>query len=147
MSVSDKDAVGESGSVPREPGEGGVKESGGGKRKTKFSGAQAFAHYEDRHERYILMTRDDLREIRTFGWLQEAIFGVGMFFFSGAFWLLAELLAHEEKQPKFEFTAWMGMCCVSMVFGLVLAAASLIMFWLRLKRLNKYADAPDANIP
>lgn len=88
------------------------------------------------------MTRDDLREIKGFGWLQQALFGTGTFFFSGAFWLLAELLSHEEKD-KFEFTAWMGMCVVSIIAGLTLIGTSLILYNLREKRLGKYfKEAP-----
>lgn len=81
------------------------------------------------------MTRDELREIRAFGWLQQTLYGIGTFFFSGAFWLLVDLLAHQEH---YGFTARMGMCVVSMVFGGVIASVGLIMFGLRQRRLNKH---------
>src|SRR5258708_6349401 len=68
-----------------------------------LGGAQAVPHYRHRHEEYVLVTQDDLREIRAFGWLQQSLFGVGSFFFSGAFWVFIQLLAQQEK---FEFTAW-----------------------------------------
>jgi len=89
----------------------------------------------DRVEEYVYVTRDDLREIRTIGWLQQFLFGMGTFFFSGAFWLLIELIAH---QREFEFTAWMGMCIVSITAGITVAAVGLVMFFLRKKRLDKY---------
>jgi hypothetical protein len=98
-------------------------------------GAQAVPHYRDRHEEYMLVTKDDLREIRALGWLQQTLFGAGTFFFSGAFWLLAELMSHQEH---FEFTAWMGMCVISILAGLIVAAIGLILFGLRQKRLDKY---------
>jgi hypothetical protein len=55
--------------------------------------------------------------------------------FSGAFWLIIELMAHQEK---FEFTPWIGVCIISMAAGVILAAVGLVMFSLRQKRLNKY---------
>jgi hypothetical protein len=98
-------------------------------------GARAYAHYQDRHEEYVLVIRDDLREIRSLGWLQQSLFGIGTFFFSGAFWLLIELMAHQER---FEITAWMGMCLLSILFGVTLAVVGLVLFSLRQRRLNKY---------
>jgi hypothetical protein len=98
-------------------------------------GAKAHPRYRDRHEDYILVTQDDLREIKTLGWVQQALYGTGTFFFSGAFWLIMELMAHQEK---FEFTPWMGVCIISMASGVVLAVVGLIMFSMRQKRLSKY---------
>jgi hypothetical protein len=114
------------------------------KRENTKHGAQAVPHYEDRHEDYILVTADDLREIRAFGWLQQSIFGTGAFFFSGAFWLFCEILSNQQK---FEFTPWMGMCAVSMVFGAVLVGVSGIMFWLKQKRQKKYVSKAGDLIP
>jgi len=106
--------------------------------------------YHHRHEEYVLVIRDDLQEIKTFGWLQQVLFGTGVFFFSGAFWLLMELLAHQEMEEKgkFEFTAWMAMCVLSMGFGATLSLVALILFWLRQRRLTKYfpATAPSRSI-
>jgi hypothetical protein len=98
-------------------------------------GARVHPHYQDRHEEYVLVIRDDLREIRSLGWLQQSLFGVGTFFFSGAFWLMIELMAHQER---FEFTAWMGECVLSVLFGIVLAVVGLVLFTLRQRRLSKY---------
>jgi hypothetical protein len=100
-------------------------------------GAHAVPHYRDRHEEYLLVTRDDLREIRNFGWFQQTLFGVGTFFFSGAFWLLAELIAHQEH-GKFEFTPWMAVCVISMIAGAALGFIGFVMFLMRQRRLNKY---------
>jgi hypothetical protein len=102
------------------------------------AGARVHAKYYDRHEEYVPVTRDDLREIRAFGWMQQSLFGVGTFFFSGAFWVLVELLAHQEQAGKYEFTAWMGMCVVSMTAGTLLAGVGLIFHSLRQRRLDKY---------
>jgi hypothetical protein len=63
------------------------------RRATGGSGASAYPHYRDRHEVYILVTKDDLKETRILGWIQQTLFGIGTFFFSGAFWLLMELLS------------------------------------------------------
>ena len=81
------------------------------------------------------MTRDDLREVRAFGWMQQVLFGAGTSLFSGAFWLLMALLANEQH---FEFTAWMGMCVIGMVAGAALGLIGLVIFNLRQKRLDKY---------
>lgn len=81
------------------------------------------------------MTLDDLREIKGFGWLQQAMFGMGMFFFSGAFWLLMAILA---DQKKLEITPWMGMCGLSIIFGFSLMAVGVVIHYLRNKRLDKY---------
>src|SRR5262245_45129227 len=82
-------------------------------------GSKVVPHYRDRHVEYVPVTREDLREIWAFGWLEQTLFGVGTFFLSGAFWLLIELMATHEK--KFEFTAWMAMCVISIVAGGALA--------------------------
>ena len=100
-------------------------------------GARVHHRYHDRTEDTIAVTRDDLREIKAVGWIQQSFSTLGTFFFSGAFWLLFELMAHQEK---FEFTAWMGMCVVSIIAGGALASAGWIMFALKQKRLNKYFD-------
>ena len=81
------------------------------------------------------MTRDDLREVKEIGWLQQALFGVGTFFFSGAFWLLMDILAHQEK---YELNAWISMCLLSMGFGGIIGLVGLRLFVLKQKRLDKY---------
>lgn len=93
------------------------------------------AHYQDRHEEYVPVAIDDLREIRALGPLQQSLFGVGTFFFSSPVWLLVSLIAN---QPKFAFTAWMGMYFLSIVFGVILAGIGIILYVLRERRLNKY---------
>jgi cytosine/uracil/thiamine/allantoin permease len=84
------------------------------------------------------VTRDDLREVKAFGWLQQGLLTLGTFFFSGAFWLLAELFAHQEAEGITQFTAWMGMCVVSMIFGIALIITAIVFYALKQKRLNKY---------
>ena len=106
------------------------------RQKTKTEeGAKTIARYRHRYEDYIPVTLDDLREIKGFGWLQQAMFGMGMFFFSGAFWLLMAILA---DQKKLEITPWMGMCGLSIIFGFSLMAVGVVIHYLRNKRLDKY---------
>ena len=81
------------------------------------------------------MTLDDLLEIRGVRWLQTALFDIGTFMFGGAFWKLVDLLS---SQNKFEFTAWMTVCVLSMIFGVVLHGVGLCLFRIKLRRLDKY---------
>jgi hypothetical protein len=90
-----------------------------------------------RTEDYVYVTRNDLREIKTFGWLHQSLMGVGTFFFSGAFWLLIELLAHQEHVT---FTAWMGMCLLSIAFGAALIVVGLCIFSLKQKKIDNYFE-------
>jgi hypothetical protein len=94
----------------------------------------------DRTEEYVYVTRGDLRELLTYGWLHQSLTGVGTFFFSGAFWLLAELLAHQEH---FIFTSWMATCIISMIFGAVLASCGIIIFRVKQKKLEHYFPIED----
>ena len=111
-------------------------------------GARAHPHYEDRHEEYLLVTKDDLREIRAFGWMQQGLLVSGTFFFSGAFWLFIELVAHQSENGKFEFTSWMGMCVLSMGFGTILGVIAWGHAILRQRRLNKYPiESRNVSIP
>lgn len=106
--------------------------------KRAKGGARVHPVYSDRHEEYALVTKDDLREFKAFSWMQESLLGCGVFFFSGAFWLLCELLAHQAETSKFELTPWMFVCFVSMSFGIILTALAFGMFVLKQKRLKKY---------
>jgi hypothetical protein len=114
--------------------------SSGKSKSSSDEGAKARPIYHHRDEEYVLVTRDDLREVKGLGWLQQSLFGVGTFLFSGAFWLFWSLIA---EQTKFDFTAWMGMCVISMIAGLAVAAVGLTLFALRQKRLNKYFPTND----
>lgn len=95
-----------------------------------------------RYVEYVYVTRDDLREIRDGNALQQLLFGVGTFFFSGAFWLSLELLAHQER---FAITPWITACGLSMLFGLTLAVVGLRLQWMRQDRLNKYFPLKRTN--
>lgn len=109
------------------------------------AGAQARPRYRDRHEEYVLVTEDDLREAGTVGWLQEGTAGVGLFFLSGAFWLLAALLAEHGNEP--EFYPWYFVCFITVVFGGVLTWVGARLFRLKQKRLSKYfPNSTDANV-
>jgi hypothetical protein len=43
-------------------------------------GARHIPHYLDRHEDYVTVSGPFLRELSTFGWLQEGLGAAGMFF-------------------------------------------------------------------
>lgn len=85
----------------------------------KAGGARHIAHYHDQHEDYIPVSRSLLRELSSFGWLQEGAGAAGMFFFSGAFWLLITLLAEHSSELD-QFAAWIAFCGISILFGGVL---------------------------
>jgi len=106
-------------------------------------GAQARPKYYDRHEEYVLVTKDDLREISSVGWLQEGAAAVGLFFVSGAFWLLMTLLAEHGKNK--EFYAWYLACLVIMVCGGVVMWVGVSLYRLKQRRIDKYfPDQTDA---
>jgi hypothetical protein len=54
--------------------------------------------HHHRDEDYFLVIRDDLKDAKAFGWMQQALYGVGTFLFSGAFWLLADLIANQDEE-------------------------------------------------
>jgi hypothetical protein len=101
--------------------------------------------YHDRVEVYAYVTENDLRESIQFGVLQEVLIQSGTFFFSGAFWLLIELVIKqsERKPPQFEVTPWMGVCSLSILFGVILAVAGWTIFLLRQKKLKGYFPTPS----
>ncbi len=89
------------------------------------------------HCEYVLMTRSDILEAQTLGWFQQGLFGVGMFFFGGAFWLLVSLCA---TSPTGTFSAWMAMCILSMTFGTLLMGVGGALFWLKQRKLSQRFD-------
>jgi hypothetical protein len=91
----------------------------------------------DRTDEYVYVTRDDLREVKTFGWLQQLLSSVGTFLFSGAFWLAATLLAEHWGESK-KFVPWFVVCTVSAIAGAALFCVSLVLSWQKSKRLDKY---------
>ena len=93
-----------------------------------------------RTEEYVYMNRNDLRELKTFGWLHESLIAIGTFFFSGAFWLAAEILSHQEH---FTFTASLGMCLVSIFAGSAVAVAGWIIFGVKQKKIDSYFGTTD----
>ena len=94
------------------------------------------------------MTQNDLAEASEFGLMQQLLTQVGMFFFSGAFWLLIDLIikAYEESQKpnsSFEFSAWMFMCILSMIFGAALFFVGWRLSVVRQKKLKKYFPSDE----
>jgi energy-converting hydrogenase Eha subunit G len=108
-------------------------------------GAQAHPTYYDRHEEYALVTKEDLREVSTIGWLQEGAAGFGLFFLSGAFWLLVTLIAEHGKDPN--FYPWYLACAVISVCGGILVFVGARLFLLKQARLEKYFPQESVSIP
>jgi hypothetical protein len=121
--------------VPKRTNSNGADESSGNSGSIRHQ-------VHDRYVEYVYVTPDDLRETREINALQEVLFGVGTFFFSGAFWLLLHLLAHQDR---FAITAWMAACALSMLFGLTLAIVGLRLQWMRQDRLKKYFPVKGTN--
>jgi hypothetical protein len=98
-------------------------------------GAKVHNHYKLRHEEYVPVTRDDLREIQMYGWMHQLLFGVGSFLFSGAFWLLIELLIKEKFS---DIVPWVLACGACIAAGGALSGVGLVLFFMKQKRLEKY---------
>jgi len=126
---------------------------GGGEEDSKRHkrSARVRPTYSDREEEYVLVTNDDLREIATFSRTERVLWDVGLFFVSGAFWLLIELIAHQaSEEKKFEITSWMIFCAACVVMGAAVMYAGHSMRDMKSKRLSKYIDlakSPSANNP
>ena len=99
------------------------------------AGARHIPHYVDLHEDYVPVSRPLLKELSTFGWLQEGAGAAGMFFFSGAFWLLATML-YEHGFHLSEYLPWALTCILSMLFGGVLMWISYWHFKLKQNRIE-----------
>lgn len=114
-------------------------------RGEKQRGARHIPHYYDQHEDYVPVSRPLLRELSTFGWLQEGAGAAGMFFFSGAFWLFATLV-YEHGVHLSEYVPWVLMCVISMLFGAVLIWVGYRHFKLKQDRIQDiFRDNPSSN--
>ena len=102
-------------------------------------GARIDNHYIHRTEDAIAVRRSDLHEISKFGWLEEGCGASGVFFFSGAFWLLVTLLA-EHMSEYHAYIPWFILCFVCMVFGAVLIWLAHNHFTMRQLRIAAYFD-------
>jgi hypothetical protein len=103
------------------------------------SKAKVISRISDRVEDYALVTRGDLEAAVELGGLQQILTQVGTFLFSGAFWLLIELVVRESEKPQgFVFTAWMGMCLLSVFAGGSVSYAGWRLFRLKQANLKKY---------
>ena len=98
--------------------------------------AKHVAHYADRHEDFVLVSRSNLKEISQLSLLQEGAGAVGMFFFSGAFWLLATIL-FEHNAELAKYAPWLLLCVISILFGVVL-------IWIGWEHYKLRKDAVDA---
>ena len=63
------------------------------------------------------MSRAKLREISTFGWLQEGIGALGVFFVSGAFWTFITLISEHSDEWR-KYLPWFILCGCLVVAGL-----------------------------
>jgi len=99
------------------------------------AGARHIPHYHDLHEDYVPVNRPLLRDLSSYGWLQEGVGAAGMFFFSGAFWLLATILfEHGNELPK--YAPWILLCVVCILFGGVLMWVGYYHFKLKQDRIR-----------
>jgi len=59
--------------------------------------------------------RSDLREISTFGWLEEGAGAIGMFFLSGAIWVAVSVaIEHWADLEKYKWAfAFCGLCGIA----------------------------------
>jgi len=91
------------------------------------------------------VSRADLRDVSTFGWLQEGVGGLGMFFASGAFWLLAAIFVEHSHELN-KVAAWIIMCVLSIAFGCVLMWISHKHFKLKQQRIEDYFSGSPERI-
>jgi hypothetical protein len=99
------------------------------------SGARHIPHYHDLHEDYVPVSRPILRELSTFGWLQEGAGAAGMFFFSGAFWLFITMIFEHFDELK-KYVPWLLLCIICMLFGAVLVWVGYRHFQLKQARIQ-----------
>jgi hypothetical protein len=111
-----------------EPAEGGT-------------GARYIPHYHDRHEDHVSVSPSDLRRLSDFALLQEGVGAAGVFFLSGAFWLLVTLLAEHWKE-YIQYMPWFVTCVISILFGAVLMWVGWVNFNQK-RRLIKDLIPPD----
>lgn len=101
------------------------------------TGAQHNPTYQDTTAEYIAVRKSDLRELSTFGWLEEGIGGVGMFFLSGAFWLAADLVA-EHSDNLFAYKISLGFCAMCLILGGIFIWIAHVHFKLKRQRIDDY---------
>jgi len=106
------------------------------------SGSAFNMRYLNRAEDVVPVMRRDLREIGEFGVLEEGAGAVGMFFVSGAFWLLATIVIEHYDNMKTIHWAGIAFCVVCMVFGGVLLWVARRHFRLRDDRIRDLFNEP-----
>jgi hypothetical protein len=100
--------------------------------------------YHDQYEDYVSMSRPLLRELSSFGWLQEWSGAGGMFFFSGAFWLLVAILA-EHGSELGKYAPWLVVCLLSIVFGCILIWIGYVNFQIKQGRIQDISREHPTN--
>lgn len=76
-------------------------------------GAVMIPEYLERRQEVVAVNRDDLEDILGFDGMAAAFGAIGMFFLSGATWLLVDHLATAEAYAA----GLIGVCVVSMIAG------------------------------
>jgi hypothetical protein len=116
------------------------------RKREEGDGARHIPHYVDQHEDYVPVSRLLLRELSSFGWLQEGCGAAGTFFFSGAFWLLLTMLFEHGDEYK-KYVPWFLMCIISMIFGSVLLWVGYSHFKLKQDRISEIFRENPTDIP
>ena len=108
------------------------------------TGARHMPTYLDTQAEYIAVRKNDLEEIGEFGWLQEGAGAAGMFFFSGAFWLAANILV-EHFGALDKYVGGFAFCAISTLFGIVLLWIAKKHFSMRDARIQDYFRKKGGN--
>lgn len=97
-------------------------------------GAFIETSYMVRQQRAIPVFENDLKDIKEFDGLQQGLFGVGVFFISGAMWLGVEDLTQQEGPLK--LTATLLTCGVSIIAGAIFCIAGYVMWRMKSRKIE-----------
>ncbi|WP_139015779.1 hypothetical protein [Ensifer aridi] len=97
-------------------------------------GAVFTPNYLERQQDMVAVNRTDLEDILSFDGLAAFFTSSGLFFVSGAGWLLIDKLLQQEK---FELTTTIGVCSVCVVSGLMFIGAGLILHSKKRGRIHR----------
>lgn len=103
--------------------------------ETLPTGATVTPNYLARTEDYVAASRADLKEIHTFGWVEQTLMGAGMFFCSGASWQTVSIFA---SQTDFQMTAWAASCIACAILGGIAMLCGVAIFRVKQEKIEKY---------
>lgn len=127
---SDRDSIASGGTRDQEPiASRGTRQPEAIKTASSRRPVDTIIHH--RNLEFVPVTRDELLEMKEFGWLQQFVFAFGMFFISGALWPLIDFFATGKEKL-------VSMYIISTIAGLVLLIVWFILFVQKQRRLNKY---------